>query len=101
MSAPDITHVPLAGLLRRGAAGTGSFGGIVFQFGLAIRRLDDTVLVQVEGPVRAQELRRALEDVGVAQLDLGIALCRARAVGWDAALCAVIFELHRAEAQAA
>jgi hypothetical protein len=87
----------LAGLVRRLPASVGSFGDIEFSFGLAIRRLDDTVVVQVECPNGSAELMDRLGALGVEQLTLGRTMCRARAVSWDDALRAVIFDLHRPE----
>ncbi|MFT3771374.1 MAG: hypothetical protein QM820_38665 [Minicystis sp.] len=86
---------PLAGLVRRPAASEGSFGDLEFSFALAIRRTDDTVVVQVEWPGLSAELMDWLCPLGVEQLTLGRTTCRARVVGWDTALRAVIFELHR------
>ena len=86
---------PFAGLVRRPAASEGSFGGIAFSFGLALRRTDETVLVQMEWPHGATELLELLRAIGVEQLTLGRTMCRARAVSFDVALHAVVFELHR------
>jgi hypothetical protein len=90
---PD--HWPLAGTVRRTPVTTATFGGLTFTCGMTIRRADDTVVVQVESPERPADIVAAFRDVGVAQLAFHHTLCRARAVGWDTALGAVVFELHR------
>ncbi|APR81685.1 Hypothetical protein A7982_07034 [Minicystis rosea] len=88
---------PLAGLVRRPAASEGSFGSIAFSFGLALRRTDETVIVQMASTHSPAELLEQLRPIGVERLTLGRTMCRARAVSFDVALHAVVFELYRPE----
>ncbi len=85
---------PSANLPRRVVGGAASFGGVAFRFQRAIRRVDETVLVEVD----AKELLSLFEAVaqhGVAQFALGSTLCRARAIGWEPEARCLVFELHR------
>lgn len=87
-----------ANLARRLAGGAGSFGGVGFRFQRAVRRVDETVLVEVDPGLDAANLVRLFEAVaqhGVAQLALGSTICRGRAVGWEPEARCLVFELHR------
>ncbi len=88
-------HWPLSGAVRRTPASEASFGSLTFTCGMAIRRTDDTVVVQVDSPDHPADVVERFRSVGVAQLSFDHTICRARAVGWDTALGAVVFELHR------
>jgi hypothetical protein len=87
-----------ASLPRRVPGGSGSFGGVAFQFLRAIRRVDETVVVEVAGRLEPSTLVRLFEAVaqhGVAQLSLGSTICRAKPVAWEPEVHALVFELHR------
>jgi len=89
---------PRANLPRRVAGGAGSFGGVTFAFRRAIRRIDETVLVEADAALDGTALVRLFEAVaqhGVAQLALGATICRARAVDWEPEARCLVFELHR------
>lgn len=84
--------------LRRVSGGSGSFGGMVFPFRQAIRRGDETVLVEIEDhPSAVVQLFEAAERHGTAQLCLGSTICRAKPVAWEPTGGGLIFELHRHE----
>jgi hypothetical protein len=92
---------PANNLPRRVPGGSGSFGGVAFQFLRAIRRVDETVLVEVAAsshpsePSALVQLFEAVARHGVAQLSLGSTICRARPTAWEPEARAIVFELHR------
>jgi hypothetical protein len=96
---------PITNLPRRVPGGSGSFGGVAFQFLRAIRRVDETVLVEVAAashPSEPSALVRLFEAVsrhGVAQLSLGNTICRAKPTAWEPEARAIVFELHRGMGQ--
>lgn len=89
-------HRPLARSPRRVSEGEATFGGVVFPYRRAVRRVDDTVFVEVgDTPASVVELFEAAIAHGVAQLCLGSLLCRARPVAWDPESRGLVFDLHR------
>jgi hypothetical protein len=89
---------PGVGLPRRVSGGAGSFGPVAFQYRRAVRRADETVVVEVDLALADAELLGLHESVarhGTAQLALGTTICRARAVGFEPEARCLVFELHR------
>jgi len=88
---------PGVGLPRRVSGGAGSFGPVAFQYRRAVRRMDETVIVEVDLALADAALVGLYESVarhGTAQLALGTTICRARAVGWEPEARCLVFELH-------
>jgi hypothetical protein len=86
----------LANLPRRVPGGHASFGALMFPFRRAVRRADETVVVEMDGAVRPDalvDLFEAAAQHGPSQLCLGSTICRAKPVAWEPAVRTLVFEL--------